>query len=101
MRPFAFALLIMWSLQSGAQDLESDLAPFKNKDGDRDPAAVTQVSSVRKRNYAGGADEEDLRVQPSLPEASVHVDARGLQREIFKQLYNQDLKEEQQNDMEE
>ena len=92
-------LLLNLAAISHAQDFGMDPNPAPA--ADREPSAVTQVSAIHKRAYAGSADEEDLRVQATLPEAGLRVDARGLQREIFKQLYNQDLKEEQQNDLEE
>lgn len=67
---------------------------------DRDPAAVT-VPGVSKRLYPGGADEEDLVVQNHLPEAGLKTDARSLQRGVYKTLYNQEMKEERQETVEE
>jgi len=65
----------------------------------RDPSALTL--QPRKRSYPGGADEEDLRVMANLPEAEIRTDARGLQREVYKSVYNQELKEERHDDAEE
>lgn len=79
-----------------------DLGPGPGSDGtadfDREPATVIPQ---KKRNYPGAADEEDLRVQAALPEAAMRIDSRTLQREVYKQLFNQELKEETQNDLEE
>ena len=61
---------------------------------DRDPANLIIPASSVKRTYPGGADEEDLRVLASLPEAAQRTDARGIQKEVYKSLYNQELKEE-------
>lgn len=66
---------------------------------DREPAAIQPPS--HRRNYPGSADEDDLRVMPALPEAPLKTNARILQREVFKRLYNQELKEDSQNDSEE
>ena len=68
-------------------------------DVDRDPAAVQLPA--KKRNYPGGADEESLVVQAALPEAAIKTDARSLQRDVYKQLFNQELKEERQDEAEE
>jgi hypothetical protein len=67
---------------------------------DRDPSALNSVSAS-KRTYPGGADEEDLQVQARLPEAGLKTDARTLQRGVYKTLYNQDLKEERTENVEE
>lgn len=61
-------------------------------DVDRDPSAL--VTAPVKRLYPGGADEEDLKVQSSIPDAVVRTDARGIQKEVYKNLYNQELKDE-------
>lgn len=67
---------------------------------DREPASVTPASAS-KRTYVGGGDEEDLLVQARLPEASLKTDARTVQRGVFKTLYNQEMKEERQENVEE
>jgi hypothetical protein len=82
-----------------AQDLGPGPLPDNAADFDREPAALPPTT--KKRNFPGAADEEDLRVLASLPEAAMRIDARSLQREVYKQLYNQELKEETQNDLEE
>ena len=61
---------------------------------DRDPASLILPTSSAKRTYPGGADEEDLKVQTALPEAALRTDARGIQKEVYKTLYNQELKDE-------
>ena len=63
-------------------------------DMDRDPASLVLPTSSVKRTYPGGADEEDLRVQATLPEAALRTDARSIQKEVYKHLYNQELKED-------
>ncbi len=59
---------------------------------DRDPSSL--ITLPVKRLYPGGADEEDLKVQPAIPDAVVRTDARGIQKEVYKSLYNQELKDE-------
>jgi hypothetical protein len=61
-------------------------------DQDRDPAAVN-LTSASRRTYAGGVDEEDLQVQPRLPEATLKADYRSIQKGVYKQLFNQELKD--------
>lgn len=67
-------------------------------DVERDPAAVVAPG---KRAYPGGADEEDLRVQAQLPEAALKTDARSIQKDVYRNMFNQELKEERQEAVEE
>lgn len=67
---------------------------------ERDPAAIGAMSA-RQRTYPGGADEEDLQVQAHLPEASLKTDFRSVQRGVYKTLYNQELKDERTEPVEE
>jgi hypothetical protein len=67
---------------------------------ERDPAAINAVSAS-KRTYPGGADEEDLQVQTRLPEAALKTDFRTVQRGVYKTLYNQELKDERTEPVEE
>jgi hypothetical protein len=66
----------------------------------REPNSTAAISAS-KRTYPGGADEEDLQVQPRLPEAPLKTDARSLQRTVYKALYNQELKDERTENVEE
>jgi hypothetical protein len=67
---------------------------------DRDPANMNMISAS-KRTYPGGGDEEDLLVQNHLPEAALKTDARTLQRGVYKTLYNQEMKDERTENVEE
>jgi hypothetical protein len=67
---------------------------------ERDPAAISAISAS-KRTYPGGADEEDLQVQTRLPEAALKTDFRTVQRGVYKTLYNQELKDERTEPVEE
>lgn len=83
-----------------AQDSDSsDRFSIDADGGDRDPAAVR--TNAGKRTYPGGADDEDLRVQNQIPEAAVRVDARSLQKEVYKKLYREDMKDDRQETVEE
>lgn len=84
---FRAAILTIYFLSSAVFAEEA-------QDMDRDPASLTLPSSAAKRTYPGGSDEEDLKVLASLPEAAVRTDARSIQKEVFKTLYNQELKDE-------
>lgn len=81
----------------GSAAYAEDFAPVQEID--RDPAAL--AVPLKKRGYPGGADEEDLRVMAVLPEAALKTDSRTLQRDVYKQMYNQDLKEERHDEVEE
>lgn len=85
------ATILVLGIQAAAQ--ESDV--------DRDPASLVLPTSSAKRLYPGGGDEEDLKVLSALPEAISHTDARSIQKEVYKGLYNQELKEESNAPMEE
>lgn len=97
--------VFMLSLSAHAQefleeeDVVEEYIPAESYEAERGPASVAPISI--QRPYPGGADEEDLRVQSSLPEAKLKVDARSVQREVFKQLYNQELKDERHDTVEE
>ena len=91
----SFAVL---PITAWAQDLGPGPLPDNAADFDREPAATPSLN--KKRKFPGAADEEDLRVQATLPEAAVRIDARSLQREVAKE-FNQQLKDETQNDLEE
>jgi hypothetical protein len=86
-------LLIAGSLAWAEEDL-MDLP-------EREPNAVNVVAPSAKRTYPGGADEEDLQVQAHLPEAEMKENAHAVQREVFKELYNQEMKEERNDTVEE
>ncbi len=87
-------LVLVVSGAAGADDL-IDLSA----EAGRDPSAVKVFSG--KRAYPGGADEDDLQVQAKIPEALLKTDARSVQREVYKDLYNQEMKEERQETVEE
>ena len=87
-------LLLFVSTGALAEDFLSEPEP------EREPAAIAKPLNA-KRAYPGGADEEDLQVQTALPEAALRTDARSLQRDVYKALYNQELKDERQDAVEE
>ncbi len=96
MTKLIFALgLLVFSQLSLAEDFLSEPEP------ERDLASVPGPTVNAKRSYPGGADEEDLQVQATVPEAALHTDARSLQREVYKQLFNQELKDDRQDAVEE
>lgn len=97
-------LFCLVALPAWGQDYlnESDVPVDSESEYDwgRGPASTSQ-SLTTKRAYPGGADEEDLRVQPTLPEAALKTDTRSVQREVFKSLYNQELKDDRHDPVEE
>ena len=103
---FLFALTLTAFAARAEEDFlsqpEDTSALEESADGGREPAAVAPMQNAAgKRAYPGGADEEDLRVLPALPEAALKTDARSVQREVYKNLYNQELKEQSQDAVEE
>lgn len=96
MRRFMKFILIpalLLSFSAFAQD-----EAFDSYETDREPTSITPSA---KRNYPGGVDEEDLRVQNTLAEAPLKTDARSIQKDVFKTLYNQELKDERTDIVEE
>lgn len=98
-------LLILGGANVLAEDYLEEIFPSYEAapvmdDWSREPAAIPSTLNS-KRNYPGGADEEDLRVQNYLPEAGLKTDARSVQREVYKALYNQELKDERHDPVEE
>ena len=97
------ALLTLLTIAAPAlgqiDDFASVVAPRPAAEAPRDPSAL--VIPPRKRAYPGGADEEDLRVQPALADAEIKMDSRTLQRDVYKSVFNQELKEERHDDAEE
>lgn len=86
--------LFAWS--AVADDFLSEPEP----EPEREPAAIESTLSA-KRTYPGGADEEDLRVQAALPEAALKTDARSIQRDVYKAMFNKELKDDRQDAVEE
>ena len=60
----------------------------------REPAAANVAAPLSKAKPLS----DDLRVQPSLPEAQTRRDTRSLQAEVFKTLFNKELKPDQRED---
>lgn len=48
---------------------------------------------AEKRLYPGGADEEDLEVVERITEADIKVSRSSVEREVYKELFNEELKE--------
>lgn len=97
-------LISFFALPAMAQDEFLSEEPVPSEIGEfdmgREPASVPSTLNA-KRTYPGGADEEDLRVLPALPEAALKADARAVQREVYKALYNQELKDDRHDPVEE
>jgi hypothetical protein len=89
---FCIVIFALFSLNSAAQEDASEFG------FERDPASIPTRA---KRSYPGGADEEDLTVQPQLPEATLKADARGIQKDVYKGLFNRELRDERQDAVEE
>ncbi len=93
MRYFVFFVFLFSAYAVLAQELESDRGPASTM--------VAPTTANPKRTYPGGADEEDLSVRATLPEAALRTDARSIQKEVYKTIYNQELKDESHETMEE
>lgn len=65
---------------------------------EREPATI---SLSTQRSYPGARDEDQLQVQSQLSEPLAKMDTRGIQREVYRGLFNQELKDDRQETMEE
>ena len=59
-----------------------------------------EIEKARKRLYPGGRDEEEIKVLVALPEYSRKTDDKSIQKEIYKNLFNQELKDDTQEPQE-
>ena len=90
MKKILVLLALLWMAAAHAEDQLLE-------ESDRDLASVPPAAgnaSPNHRTFPGGADEEDLQVQGHLPEAAMRTDARTLQKEVYKSLYKQELKDD-------
>ncbi len=55
---------------------------------------------ARKRLYPGGRDEEDLIVHPQAIIARRKLNRREVEKEVYKQLFNEELKGASESDVE-
>jgi len=54
-------------------------------------ASPLEIERARKRLYPGGRDEEDLKVLATLPEALRKQDERSVQREVYQDIFKQEM----------
>jgi hypothetical protein len=96
MKKFMLLLALLWAAAVHAEDQLLE-------ESDRDLASVPPANSAstNHRTFPGGADEDDLQVQSHLPEAALRTDPRQLQKEVYKTLYKQDLKDDGRESVEE
>ncbi len=79
----ALCVMIVFGAPTFASEISPNLTP------------ATEIERARKRLYPGGRDEEDLKVLASLPEAPRKTDTRSIQKEVYKNLFDQDLKDDE------
>lgn len=79
MKTMVIFVLALFGMAAAASELSAPMTP------------LSEIERVRKRLYPGGRDEEDLKVLVALPEAMRKTDERVLQKEVYKNLFNQDL----------
>lgn len=77
-------LLSLFILWSEVQAAEVPLQP---------QSSAEMEMKARKRLYPGGCDEEELKVLENLPEASVKVSFRSIQKEVLGDLIKDDIQE--------
>lgn len=85
---YLLAILCLFSLVASASEISSPLT------------STEEIERARKRQYPGGRDEEELKVLVALPEFSRKTDDKTIQKEIYKNLFNQELKEDTQEPQE-
>ena len=95
----SFAVLLglaVYAQQEAASD-PLDETPVQQPepltDGSREPAAATVPATAKVLS-----DSDELRVQTQLPEAKIQRDTKTVQKEVFKTIYNQELKPDQRED---
>lgn len=57
-------------------------------------AEPTVSDMARNRSYPGGVDEEDLKVQDPMPVAFRKLREKNIQKEIYKKMFNEDMKDD-------
>ena len=80
------ALILLLSLNAFAQEEEM-------------PVPLTEETRAPASEAAPRRSEDDLKVQAALPEALVKRDTRSLQNEVYKTIYNRELKNDQREDV--
>lgn len=76
-------LILVSAISSYASEISPNLTP------------TAEIERSRKRLYPGGRDEEDLKVLASLPEAARKTDTKSIQKEVYKNLFDQELKDDE------
>lgn len=56
-------------------------------------SSVGSANSSTTRQYPGGADEQDLRVQPELQEPTLKTDRRTFEQNIMKNVFKKNSSE--------
>ena len=90
-----FVVLAAWSV--AAQTESGEGSETWDDGAAREPSSLIAPT---ERNYPGGRDEDELRVQNTVPEAPIRLDARTVQRKVYKEIYNQDLGESHEDSQE-
>jgi hypothetical protein len=63
------------------------------------PAPLEESSRSPAQDTALKHNDDELKVLPRLPEAVVKRDTRSLQNEVYKTIYNRELKNDQREDV--
>lgn len=64
-----------------------------------DAATATTDRTPAQDPSTGKNNEDELKVQAQLPEAQLKRDARSMQNEVYKSIYNRELKQDQREDV--
>lgn len=92
---FVLAFLIQWGVRAEDRQIENgQRESMELSEPDVQPVDESREPASGHKKAAG----EELKVRPSLPDAVVKKDTKSVQREVFKSLYNKDLKPDQRED---
>jgi hypothetical protein len=85
--------------EMGSEEAPAPASVASANDGMSEPVAESTRDPASESVPGRKANEEELRVRPSLPDAQVKKDTRSLQAEVYKSVYNKDLKPDQREDV--
>lgn len=91
MKKILLVIAAAFSFSVFAQEEEAIPMPINDAQSNRDPA--------QDKVPGKHGSEDDLRVLPALPDAVVKKDPRSVQNEVYKTIYNRDLKPDQREDI--
>jgi len=88
-----------WAQQETGLDATEPAPVMSTNDGMSEPAAEGARDPASESIPGHKPTDEELRVRTQLPDAQVKKDARSMQSEVYKTIYNRELKPDQREDV--